>query len=81
MQPVTVESTLLAAIAYDAPSELLQLAFRDRTIYQYFGVPADVHAEFLRASSKGGYFNLAIRGKFPFALIPIDSRPTDAQST
>jgi hypothetical protein len=73
MQPVAVDSTLVAAIAYDAHSELLQLAFRDRTIYHYFGVPADVHEALVKAPSKGTYFNLAIRGKYPYVLIPITS--------
>jgi hypothetical protein len=81
MQTVAVDSAILAAIAYDAPSELLQLAFRDRTIYQYFNVPADVYEGFLRAPSKGSYFNHAIRGKFPYALIPNDSGQTDARAT
>jgi hypothetical protein len=65
MQPAAINSTILAAAAYDAHSERLQLAFRDRTIYQYFGVPADVYEALLRAPSKGRYFNLAIRGRFP----------------
>jgi hypothetical protein len=81
MQPDAVDSTLLAAIAYDAPSELLQLTFRDQTIYQYRGVPAIVYAALLRAPSKGKYFNLAIRGKFPYASIPIASGQTDAHAT
>ena len=70
MQPATVESTLLATVAYDACRELLQLEFHNRVVYQYFGVPAAVHEALLRASSKGQYFNHAIRGKFPYALRP-----------
>ncbi len=64
MKPIAVESTSLATVAYDAGRELLQIEFRDRAIYQYFSVPAEVHAALMCAPSKGSYFNRAIRGRF-----------------
>ena len=67
MNATAVDSTTLATVAYDAVRELLQLEFRDRAIYHYSGVPADVHEALLRAPSKGGYFNRVIRGQFPYA--------------
>lgn len=68
MNAIPVESTTLAKVAYDTVRQLLQIEFRDRTIYQYFGVPADVHEALLRASSKGTYFNRVIRPQFAYAL-------------
>ena len=68
MNITAVESTTLATVAYDDARKLLLLEFRSRAIYQYFGVPAAVHAALLRAPSKGGYFNRVIRGCFPYAL-------------
>ena len=38
MHVTAVESTTLATVAYDKASGLLQLEFRSRAIYQYFGV-------------------------------------------
>lgn len=75
MQPTLVESAAIATVAYDAGSGLLQLEFRDRTIYQYSGVPAAVHKALLRAPSKGDYFNRAIRGQFPCVHGPDASSP------
>jgi hypothetical protein len=69
MKLTVVESTSLATVAYDADRELLQIEFRDRTIYRYRRVPADVHAGLLHATSKGSYFNRVIRGQFVFARI------------
>ncbi len=66
MNVTAVESTTLATVAYDDARELLRLEFRSRAIYQYVGVPAVVHEALLRAPSKGGYFNQAIRGQFPY---------------
>ena len=68
MNVTAVESSTLATVAYDEARELLQLEFRSRAIYQYFGVPAAVHASLLRALSKGSYFNRAVRGRFPYSL-------------
>jgi hypothetical protein len=68
MNVTAVESTTLATVAYDDAQELLQLEFGSGAIYQYFGVPAAVHAALRRAPSKGSYFNQVIRGRFPYAL-------------
>jgi hypothetical protein len=65
-----VESATLATVAYDGAQSLLQLEFRSGAVYQYFGVPAAVHEGLLRADSKGRHFNQAIRGWFPYRLVP-----------
>jgi hypothetical protein len=70
MRVCAVESSTLATVAYDEARELLQLGFCSQTIYEYFGVPAAVHQALLGAASKGKYFNHAIRGRFPYRLIP-----------
>ena len=69
MRVATVESTTLAAVAFDESRELLQLEFCSRAVYLYFGVPAAVHQALLGAPSKGRYFNQIIRGRFPFCRI------------
>lgn len=69
MNITAVESITLATVVYDDARELLQLEFRSRATYQYFGVPTAVHEALLRAPSKGSYFNRAIRGRFPYRLV------------
>jgi len=68
MNEVRVESATLRAVAYDDGRGVLQLEFRTRAIYHYYGVPAAVYEALLGASSKGSYFNRVIRGRFPYAL-------------
>ncbi len=68
MHVTAVESTTLATVAYDKARGLLELEFRSRAIYQYFGVAAAVHEALLGAPSKGSYFNRFIRGRFPYCL-------------
>ena len=62
----TVESSTLSRAAYDAARQLLWLKFQGGPLYCYFGVPPEVHQELIRAPSKGKYFNLCIRGHFPY---------------
>ncbi len=69
MRVATVESSTLAAVAYDEARQLLQLEFCSRSVYQYFSVPSAVHEALLAAPSKGRYFNQAIRGRFPYRLL------------
>jgi lysyl-tRNA synthetase, class II len=70
MKPMVVNSTTLTTVAYDADRELLQLEFRDGTVYQYLGVSAEVYEALLRAPSKGSYFNSGIRGRFAYVPCP-----------
>lgn len=72
MHVTAVESTTLATVVYDKARGLLQLEFRSRAIYRYFGVAAAVHEALLGAPSKGNYFNRFIRGCFPYSLASHD---------
>jgi hypothetical protein len=80
MRVAAVESTTLVTVSYDHARELLQLEFGSRAIYQYFHVPAAVHQSLLDASSKGRYFNQAIRGRFPYwRIADFDGDPRRAE--
>jgi hypothetical protein len=74
-----VESTTLATVAYDEAQDLLRLEFRRQAIYEYSGVPAIVHQALLGASSKGSYFNQAIRGRFPYRRVSPCGEKPDAE--
>ena len=80
MRITTVQSTALARVVYDEAREVLQLEFLSRAIYHYFGVPRAVHEALLGASSKGRYFNQAIRGCFPFCRVsPFQAAVSEAE--
>ena len=70
MLVTAVESTTLSAVAYDESEEVLRLQFCSGAKYEYADVPAAVHAALLIASSKGGYFNQAIRGRYAYRPMP-----------
>jgi hypothetical protein len=69
MNMITVNSTTLRTVSYDAERQLLQIGFQNRAIYQYFNVPATVYEELLHAPSKGACFNRIIRPRFAFAQV------------
>lgn len=69
MKITPVESSTLASVGYDESSDLLQLAFRSRAVYRYFAVPTAVHESLLVATSKGRYFNQAIRDQYRFVRV------------
>jgi hypothetical protein len=69
VQIAPVESSTFVTVAYDEARELLQLQFCNWAVYQYSGVPASVHQALLDAPSKGRYFNISIRGCFPYRRI------------
>ena len=73
MNMITVDSTTLRTVGYDAERQLLHIEFQNRSRYQYFNVPATVYEELLRAPSKGAFFNRTVRPRFDFALIKASS--------
>ena len=73
-----VESTALARVSYDADTQHLEVEFRDRRIYAYRGVPAELYAALLGAESKGKFFNAAIRSRFAFGPITGSNGPRPA---
>lgn len=69
MERVPVSSSNIASIGYDVDSQTLEVEFRNSTVYQYFGVPAHVHQEFMDAGSKGQYLNRNIRNAYGYARV------------
>lgn len=62
-----VESSAITSLGYDAQRQILEVEFSSGKVYQYFDVPPDVYGPFLSATSKGVWFNEAIRGRFNYA--------------
>ena len=69
MTRTELSSRSLKGAGYCLPEALLELEFRSGTIYRFGGVPLATYQEFLRAESKGVYFNRHIRNRFPYTKI------------
>jgi hypothetical protein len=75
MQRAFVESTTLRSAGHDPQSAVLELQFCNGAVYRYFLVPQRVYRDLIGASSKGGYFNQNIRGRYPYQRTQRPSAP------
>ena len=61
---IRVNSTAIVAIGYDAQTSRLRIQFQQGHSYDFCGVPQNVHAAFMRAYSKGSYYNDYIKDRY-----------------
>ena len=69
MEKQRVSSSTVISIGYDAPTQTLEIEFGSGRVYQYYGVPAHMHAEIMQAPSKGRFFNTHIRNAYAFSRV------------
>ena len=65
--PLTpVESSQIFAIGHDPGTNTLAVQFRSKSgpgnVYTYADVDAELHAEFMKAKSKGAFFGTTLKG-------------------
>jgi lysyl-tRNA synthetase class 2 len=61
-----LHSTAISEIDYDADRAKLLVRFVSGERYVYVGVPDEVHRSFVDADSKGRFFQLHVRDRYPF---------------
>lgn len=67
---IPVESSHLTAIAYDAEQKVLEIEFKDGSVYQYAEVPNYIYTGLLYAKSHGQFFHDHIKnGPYPFTKL------------
>ena len=64
-----VASTNLQSVGYDERSQTLEVQFVNGRVYQYYGVPANMHEQLMQAASKGRFFNAHISRSYPFSRV------------
>lgn len=69
MQREPVSSSQIAEVGFDPAKELLEIQFTRGGVYQYSGVPAEVHRELMEADSVGSYFSKQIKGQYPYSKL------------
>ncbi len=69
MQRVAVASSNLASIGYDAENQVLEVEFKNGSIYQYEGVPEFAYSDMMTADSLGSYFNANIKSQYAFIRV------------
>ena len=69
MNKLNVASSNIASVGYDAPTETLEVEFRNGYVYQYYGVPDHIHKALMQASSKGKFLYLYIKNGYPYSRV------------
>lgn len=69
MQRTKVKSSNIVSIGYDAAARTLEVEFDGGSVYQYYGVPPQVHAALMAASSHGSYLASHVKGKYRFKQV------------
>ena len=65
MELVTVESSMIHAVGYDAEAQELEVVFNSGKTYRYTDVPQTVYDGLLAAESKGQYMRACVIGVYP----------------
>ena len=69
MRRYRIDSSAIASLGYDATNRLLELEFVTGAVYDYEGVPPEEVLAMLESDSRGRYFDMYIRGPYPYRRI------------
>lgn len=61
MHRLSVESSAVESVGYDAHTHTLEIEYVSGGIYRYLGVPPRVYETLIRADSRGAYVNRRIK--------------------
>ena len=60
-----VASRAVRSVGYDSTRAVLQVEVTNGSVYDYVGVPPEVHEAFMNAASKGQHYNWVIKPGYP----------------
>ena len=61
---IAVRSSVIRAIDYDVDNSVLYVLIKPNKLYKYRSVPERVFDNFLKARSKGTYYNSYVKGQY-----------------
>ena len=69
MERLSLNSSVLRSVGYDARTGVLEAEFTGGAVYRYFNVPPEKHRALLAAASHGTYFNKNIRDEYAYMKV------------
>ncbi|PSR51883.1 KTSC domain-containing protein [Adhaeribacter arboris] len=69
MERIFVSSSNLYTVGYNDGISILEIQFRNGSIYQYFNVPLSVYQALMNAGSHGQYFSYFIKDRYRYRRI------------
>jgi len=58
-----VKSSVILTIGYDPETQIMEVKFINKDVYQYYDVPAEEYEALINARSMGEHFNTVIKPK------------------
>ncbi len=69
MERISVSSSNICSIGYEASSLTLEVEFKSGSIYQYMGVPQNEYDSLMSAASIGRHLNSNIKGRYRYVEV------------
>jgi hypothetical protein len=69
MNRTVVNSSNLQSVGYDPDTQLLEIAFKTGSVYEYYNVPSVIHQKLMTAPSHGKFFHAHIKGTYRYKRI------------
>lgn len=69
MQRIGVSSSNLESVGYEDDASILEVEFKNGSIYQYYDVPRHVFDDLMAAGSHGIYFSREIRNRYSYSKL------------
>jgi len=66
MERIFVSSSNLYSVGYIGSTAVLEIQFRNGSIYQFYNVPGAVYQALMDAGSHGKYFNYYIKNRYRY---------------
>lgn len=79
MKRISVKSSNIKSVGYDADTKIMEVEFSNSVIYQYADVSEKTHKSLMDAKSKGSYFHRSIRPTFKYCKV-VDDKPTELRA-
>ncbi|KQP40997.1 KTSC domain-containing protein [Pseudorhodoferax sp. Leaf274] len=69
MDRTPVSSSNVFAIGYDSDDAVLEVEFKNGSVYSYSGVPLADYEGLMNADSKGTYLHANIKTRYPYVKL------------
>ena len=69
MERFPVDSSNIAAIGYEKDLSVLEVEFKNGSVYQYYDVPENIFNDIMGADSKGKYLAQFVKGTFRYSRV------------
>lgn len=66
LKRIQVDSSMIKSVGHSFPRRMLEIEFKDGSVYRYKGVKKQIFKDMLHADSKGKYFHSMIKKNYPY---------------